>query len=113
LRYLAILKNSQIKELFVQFINLSGTEKKTNDGEVFIPEGVCAKEITFNIENGKLHNLKFVGGCQGNLSAISILLEGMPVEEVIEKVKGITCGKKNTSCTDQLAKILEKQLSIA
>jgi len=92
----------------VQFINLSGTEE-TNDSKVFIPEGVCAKEISFNIENGKLHNLKFVGGCQGNLKAISILLEGMPVNEVIEKVKGITCGKKVTSCTDQLAKILEKK----
>lgn len=96
----------------MQFINLTGTERE-DDKEVFIPEGVCAKEITFDIEDGKLHNLKFVGGCQGNLSAISILLEGMAVEEVIAKVKGIPCGKKTTSCTDQLAQILEKQLAAA
>lgn len=94
----------------MQFINMAGP--KTNDQEVFIPEGVCAKEITFDIVDGKLHNLNFVGGCQGNLRAISILLEGMPIDQVIEKVKGITCGKKATSCTDQLAKILEKQLSL-
>ncbi len=96
----------------VQFLNMAGNEK--DDGrEVFIPEGVCSKKITFDIEDGRLHNLNFVGGCEGNLRAISILLEGMPVEEIIEKVKGVTCGKKNTSCTDQLAKILEKQLSMA
>nr|WP_319548620.1 TIGR03905 family TSCPD domain-containing protein [Desulfogranum marinum] len=60
-----------------------------------------------------LRNVNFAGGCQGKLRAISILLDGMPVEEVIEKVKGITCGKKSTSCTDQLANILERQLSVA
>lgn len=82
----------------MQFLNIAAVEnenEKADAGEVFVPEGVCAKGITFDIEDGKLHNLNFVGGCQGNLRAISILLEGMPVEEVIEKVKGIPCGKKN------------------
>lgn len=83
----------------------------TNQAEIFIPEGVCAKAISFEIEEGKVHNLHFTGGCQGNLRAISILLEGMPVEEVISKVRGITCGTKGTSCTDQLAQILEQQRS--
>lgn len=96
----------------MQFLNIAGIERD-NEREVFVPEGVCAKEITFDIVDGILRNVNFVGGCQGNLRAISILLDGMPVEEVIEKVKGITCGKKSTSCTDQLATILERQLSVA
>jgi len=95
----------------VQFINIPEV-KTDNKAEVYIPEGVCAKKISFDIKEGKLRNLNFVGGCQGNLRAISILLEGMSVEEVIEKVKGITCGNKGTSCTDQLAKILEDRSSI-
>ena len=95
----------------MQFLNIKEIQRN-NEREVFVPEGVCAKEITFDIEEGRLHNLNFVGGCQGNLRAISILLEGMPVEEVVAKLKGITCGKKSTSCTDQLARILENQFSI-
>ena len=96
----------------MQFLNLVEIQRDSKR-EVFIPEGVCAKEISFDIEEGKLRNLTFVGGCQGNLRAISILLEGMSVEDVIEKVKGITCGNKGTSCTDQLAKILENSSSVA
>ncbi|WP_051309046.1 TIGR03905 family TSCPD domain-containing protein [Desulfogranum japonicum] len=95
----------------MQFLNIAEFARD-NEGESFIPEGVCAKKITFSLEEGRVHNLNFVGGCQGNLSAISVLLEGMPAEEVIEKLKGIICGNKGTSCTDQLAKTLEKQLSI-
>lgn len=96
---------------FVQFLEITEVHRE-NEREVFVPEGVCAKEITFDIEDGRLHNLNFVGGCPGNLRAISILLEGMPVKEVIEKLSGITCGKKETSCADQLAKILEQQFAI-
>jgi len=96
----------------MHFLNMAEIGKD-NKGEVYIPKGVCSKEISFDIEDGKIRNLNFVGGCQGNLRAISILLEGMPAEEVIEKVKGITCGNKGTSCTDQLAKFLEKQISMA
>nr|WP_320012899.1 TIGR03905 family TSCPD domain-containing protein [uncultured Desulfobulbus sp.] len=92
----------------MQFLNTFGVDKN-----IHVPEGVCAKSISFDIEEGKLRNLHFTGGCQGNLRAISVLLEGMPVEEVISKVKGITCGTKGTSCTDQLAQILEKQLSFS
>jgi len=95
----------------VHFLNITEVQRD-NEREVFVPEGVCAKEITFDIEEGRLRNLNFVGGCQGNLRAISILLEGMPVKEVIGKLSGITCGKKETSCTDQLAKIIENQLAI-
>jgi len=74
---------------------------------IFIPEGVCSKKIEFDIDNGKIKNVKFVGGCPGNLQAISLLIEGMPVEEVIQKFKGNLC-RNGTSCTDQLAKALEK-----
>jgi len=74
---------------------------------IFIPEGVCSTKIEFEVENGMLKKVNFVGGCPGNLNAISKLVEGMPVEKVIEIFKGNIC-RNGTSCTDQLAKALEK-----
>lgn len=73
-------------------------------------EGVCAKEIDFDLTDGIVSNVRFKGGCPGNLQAISSLIEGMPAEEVIKKVKGIKCGNKTTSCTDQLANALLQKL---
>jgi len=73
----------------------------------FIPEGVCAKKIEFEVENGTVKHVSFDGGCPGNLNAISKLVEGMPVEKVIETFKGNLC-RNGTSCTDQLAKALEQ-----
>lgn len=73
-------------------------------------EGVCAKEIDFDLKDGIVSNVRFNGGCPGNLQAISALIEGMPAEEVIRKVQGITCGNKTTSCTDQLANALRQKL---
>ena len=70
-------------------------------------EKVCAKEINFAVENGTIKDVEFVGGCPGNLNAISKLIEGMPVEQVIKKFKGNLC-RNQTSCTDQLAKALEE-----
>jgi len=75
----------------------------------FIPEGVCSKKIEFEVENGNVKNVTFVGGCPGNLNAISKLVDGMPVQKVIEMLKGNIC-RNNTSCTDQLAKALEKEM---
>lgn len=72
------------------------------------PKGICSMQINFDIENNKLKNLSFIGGCDGNLKGISNLVEGMDVETVLEKCKGITCGRKPTSCPDQLAKALEE-----
>lgn len=69
--------------------------------------GVCAKRITFDVNNGILKNVTFENGCPGNLQAIGKLVEGMPVIEVIERLKGIRCGAKATSCADQLALALE------
>lgn len=73
---------------------------------IFKPEGVCATEIRFDIVEGRIKNLMFIGGCPGNLNAISKLVEGMKVEEVIGKFAGNIC-QNGTSCTDQLAKALQ------
>ena len=73
----------------------------------FIPKGVCAKQITFEIENGKIYNLRFVGGCNGNLKAIGKLVEGKDAKEVAETLRGNDCAGRGTSCADQLAIALE------
>lgn len=65
--------------------------------------GTCASQISFELREGRVYNVKFTGGCNGNLKAIASLVEGMLVEEVEERVKGIRCGFKSTSCSDQLA----------
>ena len=65
--------------------------------------GTCSKEIRFSIENGILKNVSFLGGCNGNLQGIGKLVEGMKVEEVEKRLKGISCGGRPTSCPDQLA----------
>ncbi len=70
--------------------------------------GVCAKDITFDVENGVVKNVKFTGGCNGNLQGIASLVEGMEVDKLIEKLSGIKCGNKDTSCPDQLSKALLK-----
>ena len=69
--------------------------------------GTCSVEINFDIEDNKIHNLEFTGGCNGNLKGIAALVEGQDKDEVIKKLKGIKCGYRNTSCPDQLAKALE------
>lgn len=74
----------------------------------FIPKGVCAKQIEFEVEGDQLHNVRFGGGCDGNLQAVSALLEGMKVDDAVKKLKGIKCGRKNTSCPDQLTKALSE-----
>ena len=71
-------------------------------------KGTCSQRIYFDVENDKVKNVQFVGGCNGNLKGIAALVEGMSVEEVISRVEGIRCGMKATSCPDQLAKALEQ-----
>lgn len=69
----------------------------------YITSGTCSRAIDFDIEDGKVHNVVFTGGCNGNLKAISKLVEGMDKEKLIETLRGNTCGFKPTSCADQLA----------
>ena len=72
------------------------------------PKGVCSQSIDFDIEDNKVKNVSFVGGCSGNLQGISRLIEGMDVNEAISRIEGIRCGFKSTSCPDQLAKALNE-----
>ena len=73
-------------------------------------KGTCSQRILFDIEDGKVMNVQFIGGCNGNLQGIGRLVEGMDATEIIERIKGIHCGAKPTSCPDQLATALEKAL---
>lgn len=70
--------------------------------------GTCSSMIDFDIIDGKIHNIAYTGGCNGNLKAISSLLEGADVDFAIERLSGIHCGFKDTSCGDQLARALKK-----
>ena len=71
-------------------------------------KGTCSQSINFEIEDGKLKNIQYIGGCNGNLKGISSLVEGMDVDEVIARLEGTTCGMKDTSCPDQLATALKQ-----
>lgn len=72
------------------------------------PQGVCSQELIFDIENNIVKDLKVIGGCSGNLQGISSLVKGLTVDEVIEKLRGIKCGFKPTSCPDQISIALEE-----
>lgn len=71
------------------------------------PSGVCSAKIEFEITDGKVENVKFLGGCSGNTQGIAKLCSGRPKEEIIECLSGIKCGFKSTSCPDQLAQALK------
>ena len=77
----------------------------------FVPKGVCARQIDFEIEDGKLHNVTFTGGCDGNTKAISKLLESADAANTVDILKGNLCGMKGTSCADQLAKGIEQAMA--
>ena len=70
--------------------------------------GVCSRTIHIDVEDGIVKKVRFDGGCNGNTKGIGSLVEGMPVDEVIKRLKGIKCGFKGTSCPDQLAVALEE-----
>ncbi len=74
------------------------------------PSGVCSREFVFDIEDDIIQKLDVVGGCSGNLQGISKLLVGMNINDVIERIKGLKCGMKSTSCPDQIALALQKFL---
>ena len=73
----------------------------------FKTSGTCSKMVILDIEDGIVTDCSFVGGCPGNTTGVAALVKGMKVEEVIERLKGIKCGFKPTSCPDQLAKAVE------
>ena len=78
---------------------------------LFHPEGVCSQEILFELDGqGKVHRVQFVGGCPGNLTAISKLVEGADARQIAALLKGNDCAGKGTSCADQLARALEEAL---
>ncbi len=77
----------------------------------YTPSGVCSKMINFSIEDGKIYDIKFFGGCPGNLLAIGKLLQGADVNYVVSMLKGNPCGNRGTSCTDQLAIAVEQAMS--
>lgn len=73
--------------------------------------GTCSQRILFELVDGSVHNVQFIGGCNGNLQGISKLVEGMDAEEVIRRISNIQCGMKPTSCPDQLARALKEALN--
>ncbi len=78
----------------------------------FRTQGVCSQEVSFELDaQGKVHNVQFLGGCPGNLTAISKLVEGADAKQVAALLKGNDCAGKGTSCADQLARALEKALA--
>lgn len=74
---------------------------------VYNPQGVCSKQFVIEHEDGKIVSIKILGGCSGNLQGISKLLVGMPIKEVINRLEGIRCGMRSTSCPDQISKALK------
>lgn len=77
---------------------------------IYRPRGVCSREMRVEVEDGIIRRVEVVGGCNGNLKGISRLLVGMRAEDAIEKLEGIRCGFKPTSCPDQLSKALRECL---
>lgn len=74
------------------------------------PKGVCSQQIIIDLNDDVIENLRVLGGCAGNLQGISALVRGMKAQEAIERLRGIRCGFKTTSCPDQIAKALEEAL---
>lgn len=73
----------------------------------FEPRGVCSSQITFEVDNGIVKNVRFTRGCNGNTQGIARLVEGMNIDDVITRLKGVNCAGRGTSCPDQLACALE------
>ncbi len=77
----------------------------------YVTQGTCSKVISLDLEGNVVHNVSFFGGCDGNLKALPILVEGMTVEEIEAKLGGIQCGRRGTSCADQLSKAVREALT--
>ena len=77
----------------------------------YITKGVCSRKIDFDIEDGIVKNVRFLGGCNGNTQGIAILAEGMKAEDVVKKLTGLNCNGKGTSCPDQLAAAISQAIN--
>ena len=75
---------------------------------IYTTHGTCSRSIEINVENGRVLEVNFAGGCHGNLQGICALVRGMKVDEVVDRLSGICCGNKPTSCPDQLARALKE-----
>ena len=75
------------------------------------PSGVCSSLIQFDLNSGVISNVSFTGGCNGNLKALSKAIDGMTGEKVVELFRGIECGRKKTSCSDQLSRAVSEALA--
>jgi len=73
-------------------------------------KGTCSREISFEVVDGLIHNVRFLGGCNGNTQGVSALVEGRDINQVIKLLEGIKCGPRSTSCPDQLAQALKNAL---
>ena len=77
----------------------------------YATQGTCSRSIHIELnDDNTINNVSFYGGCNGNLKGIGKLIEGMPADKVVEKLEGVTCGFKNTSCPDQLAQALKEMM---
>lgn len=76
--------------------------------KTFIPTGVCSRQYEITVSDGKIDRILFVGGCDGNLKGIASLLQGMDVEDAAQRMSGLRCGDKQTSCPDQIARALRE-----
>ena len=77
----------------------------------YTTRGTCSRKITFDLEDGIVKNVRFIGGCEGNTNGIAKLVDGMKADDVIEKLEGIQCGFRGTSCPDQLSQALKAALA--
>lgn len=90
------------------FTRICVRQKNKKMAYLYKTHGTCSTNIEIEVDNGILKHVRYYGGCNGNLKAIAKLLEGMPVEEVVSKLEGISCGNRSTSCSDQLCKALRE-----
>ena len=93
--------------------NESTMLKKEDSTYIHKNKGVCSSAVTFEVEDNKLKNVNFIGGCSGNTAGIGRLVEGMDVSEVMHRLEGTKCGVRPTSCPDQLAQALKEYLEQA
>ena len=77
----------------------------------YVTKGVCSRKILLELDGNKIVSVKFEGGCDGNTKGVAAMVQGLTVDEVISKLKGIQCGRKGTSCPDQLAIALQQALN--